>query len=221
MDFNTRFIVVQVMALLVAITVHEMAHGWMANRLGDVTARLQGRLSFNPLAHIDPFGTIIFPALLIFMKAPFLLGWAKPVPVNPTNFRDPKRGMAMVSLAGPVTNLAVGVAAAVLLKMSFLWPSDMWRMGFVTASGGVAAPLFWFLRSCVSINVLLAVFNLIPIPPLDGGHFLEGVLPEHIAREYRKIEPFGMVLIIFLLYLGILDLVLMPIYRFIVYFILG
>ncbi len=202
-----HMIVVQIMALLVAITLHEMAHGWMAHRQGDMTPRLHGRLSASPLAHIDLFGTIIFPLLLILMRSPFLLGWAKPVPVNPAYFRTPRRGWALVSLAGPAANLAVAVVAAFLLKIGYGW-----LLTSTGAAASIAAPIGEFLLACVSVNVLLAVFNLIPIPPLDGGHFLEGFLPEKLAREYRKIEPFGMIIIFLLIYLGLLNRVLAPLH---------
>jgi Zn-dependent protease len=202
--YDPRAIVVQVMALLVAITFHELAHGWSAYRLGDNTALQMGRLTLNPLAHIDIFGTVILPGLLIITGSPVLFGWAKPVPVNPARFRNPRKGMSLVSLSGPATNLGLAVLAAVILKT-----------GMVRPSGGVATPIFEFLWFSLSINVILAIFNLMPIPPLDGAHLLEGFLPEGAARQFSRLEPYGMIIIIAMLYLGLFRLVLMPIYRLI------
>jgi Zn-dependent protease len=196
-------IVVKIMALLMAVTVHEMAHGWVAHRLGDPTPAHRGRITLNPVAHIDIFGTIVLPALLLVMNSPFLLGWAKPVPINPGYFRNPRKGMAMVALSGPASNLVMGFVAGVLLKAHFLWPDSM---------GNVAAPLYSFLAHAVGVNVVLAVFNMLPVPPLDGGHFLQGVLPRDTARFLDRIEPYGMLIIIALLYLGVLNVILKPIY---------
>jgi Zn-dependent protease len=210
MSMPLNLVVVQVMALLTAITVHEMMHGWAAHRLGDPTARLHGRLTINPLAHIDLFGTIILPLILIATKSPVLIGWAKPVPVNATYFRNPRRGMAVVSVAGPLSNLALAIVAAFLLKVLLLAPGSA-HVILDPGTAGVMAPLVWFAFFSVQINVLLAVFNMVPIPPLDGGHFLEGVLPVEMARGLSRIEPYGMVIIFALLWLGFLDRFLVPI----------
>ncbi len=198
-------VVIQIVALLLAITVHETAHAWTAYRLGDPTARLQGRLSFSPLAHIDLFGTIIFPLLLILMKSSFLIGWAKPVPINPSYFKNPRKGAALVSLSGPASNLLTAFVAAIVLRLG---------ISFFRTPGPIATPLGALLLASVVINTVLAVFNLIPIPPLDGGHFLEGVLPVRAAYSFRKIEPFGMVIIFILLYFGVLHVILRPIQMF-------
>jgi len=196
-----HIIVVQVMALLVAITAHEFAHGWMSDRLGDPTPRQAGRVTFNPIAHLDLFGTIIFPALLILTKSPILLGWAKPVPINPKYYRNSLKGTAMVSLAGPGANLVLAFAAGLILKLRFLWPAS---------PGEVSAPLQTFLLYMVVVNVGLAIFNLVPIPPLDGGHFLQSVLPARQALILHKMEPYGMFIIMGLLYLGVLDFFFRP-----------
>ena len=211
-----HLIIVQVMALLVAITIHEFAHGWAADKAGDPTARLMGRLTFNPIAHIDLFGTVILPALLILSNAPFLVGWAKPVPVNPLKFRRIKRDFALVSAAGPLSNLAVAFLAGVALRVVYYTASATGTTSLATGEGGVLVPLFWFFRSLLEINVVLAVFNMMPIPPLDGGHFLQGILPDGPADILHKMEPYGMLIILGLFYFGFFDLIIFPVSRLII-----
>jgi len=182
---------------LFALTFHELAHGYVAWNLGDPTARNAGRLTMNPLKHLDPLGVLAF----IIMK----IGWAKPVPVNPVYFRDPRKGMLLVALAGPGANMVLAVASALLVKLLLMFP-------FLPMF--VLMPVAQMLAASVWINVMLAVFNILPIPPLDGSKILMGVLPPDMARSYEKLEPFGFILLLVLFYLGIISKVIMPIIRF-------
>lgn len=207
MDFITR-LALWVPPLLFAVILHEYSHGRVAERLGDPTARMMGRLTFNPLPHIDIMGSIIFPALLFAVSGgSMLFGWAKPVPVNPYNLRNAKKDMIWISLAGPGSNLAAALACGLLLRL--------------LAMAGLEPQGFWFpvhalLLFGLTINVVLAVFNLIPIPPLDGSKVLAGFLPYRIYIEYMKLERYGMMLILGLLILGqlfgihILGSIIMP-----------
>lgn len=189
--------------LLLALTFHEFAHGYIAYRLGDPTARLAGRLTLNPLRHLDPIGTIAF----FFIK----FGWAKPVPVNPRYFRNPKTDMLWVALAGPVTNLALAFVSAILAKfilaIAHLLPSSPIVMA-------ILVPLIYMLKASVWINLVLCIFNFLPIPPLDGSRILTGLLPDDLARSYLKIERYGFVLILVLAFSGILSKVILPIIYF-------
>lgn len=194
--------------LLFAVIVHEYSHGRAAERLGDPTARLMGRLTFNPLPHIDIVGSIIFPALLFAASGgSVLFGWAKPVPVNPYNLRNARRDMVWISLAGPGSNLAAALASGLLLRA-------MGIMGL--AVEGVWFPIYLLLINFLFINILLAVFNLIPIPPLDGSKVLAGFLPYRLYAGYMKLERYGMFVILGLLLLGqvmgiqILGTIIMP-----------
>jgi len=178
-----------VLPVIIAITFHEAAHGFIAWRLGDDTARLLGRVTFNPIRHIDLFGTILLPGLLILTRAPFLFGWAKPVPVNFHRLRHPRRDMIAVAAAGPGINLLLALVAALIFP-------------FFSRSAAPAPQ--WIaenLANAVWINVILAVFNLIPIPPLDGGRIAVGLLPEALARPLARLERFGMLLLILVLFL--------------------
>ena len=173
-----------IIPLIVAITFHEAAHGFVAHLLGDNTAWRQGRVSFNPLKHIDPFGTILLPALLMITHSPFLFGYAKPVPVNFRALRRPKLDSAFVAAAGPGMNLALAIVSALLIHLVPLLPSD--------AANWVGENL----NNALIINVLLAVFNLLPIPPLDGGRILVGLLADGPSRALAALEPYGMIVLI-------------------------
>lgn len=180
---------VWVLPLLIAITFHEAAHGFVAHRLGDNTAWQLGRVSFNPLKHIDPFGTIILPGILLLSHSPFLFGYAKPVPVNFRNLNHPRLDMVWVALAGPVINIALALAAALAFHALPLIPAEVAKW---TADN---------LKNAFLINIVLAVFNMLPIPPLDGGRVAVGLLPRFIADPLSRLEPHGMLILIGLLIL--------------------
>jgi Zn-dependent protease len=180
---------VWVLPLLIAITFHEAAHGFVAHRLGDNTAYELGRVSFNPLRHVDPFGTIIMPAILLLSHSPFLFGYAKPVPVNFRALRNPRIGMVLVALAGPATNILLALAAAAAFHALAFAPAD------------AAQWLADNLKNALVINVVLAVFNMLPIPPLDGGRVAVGLLPNVLAYPLSRLEPYGMLILIGILIL--------------------
>jgi len=188
-------ILLSLVALGIAVIMHEYMHGWAAEKFGDPTARLAGRLTLNPLAHIDPLGSIILPLFFILTGLPGI-GWAKPVPVNFQALRNPRRDMIWVALAGPLTNVVLASIASILLRSGIINPSSL---------------LQTLLVNIVIINLLLAIFNLIPIPPLDGSRILMGILPPSIAYRYSRLEPIGFFIVIFLLYMGLLKLIILPI----------
>ena len=193
--------------LLFAMVLHEYAHGWVAHRCGDPTAQLQGRLTMNPLAHIDPFGTVILPLLCLVMPGGFILGWAKPVPIDPRLMRQPRRDMALVAAAGPVMNLALAIGSALLFAL--LSSIDPTIGSYSSNSDDTPSPDTWdtmFLLPIavmavysVLINVLLMLFNLLPIPPLDGGRILTSLLPHTAAKTLVRVEPYGMFILVVLI----------------------
>ncbi len=214
---NIISVAIQLFVILFAITVHEAAHGWAAYKMGDPTAHIMGRITLNPAAHIDPIGTILLPIILVIIGAP-PFGWAKPVPVNPLNLRDPRRDNLLISAAGPVSNLSVALMALIcLLVLKALNPNIIYSLSHYLRYGtlsrgyhlieGLALILFY----AIFLNVLLAVFNLIPVPPLDGSGVITGLLSEESAQKYERVRPYGFLIIFGLLYLGILDLIIRPI----------
>jgi Zn-dependent protease len=201
-EFITELIILAP-PLLFALTFHEFAHGFIAYRLGDPTARDAGRLTLNPLKHLDPLGTIAF----FFIK----FGWAKPVPVNPSYFQNPKKDMLWVALAGPVTNLALAVVSAILTKATWTLASIL---PYSSAAEAILVPLNSMLIASVWINLVLCIFNFLPIPPLDGSRILMGLLPNNLALSYMRIERFGFIIIIVLAFSGVLSKVIVPIISF-------
>jgi len=186
--------------VLFAITLHEAAHGWVANKLGDPTARQLGRITLNPIKHIDPMGTIVIPIALLMLSG-FVIGWAKPVPVDMRHFKQPLLDMALVALAGPASNFLMACGWALLITLSTT----------ALADSSIAVYLYQMGKAGMTINIILMVLNLMPIPPLDGGRVLAGVLPKQIALSYMRIEPYGMWIILALLVSGVLGKILWPI----------
>jgi Zn-dependent protease len=193
-------VAVWVLPVLFAITIHETAHGWMALRLGDPTARMLGRLTLNPIKHIDPLGTILVPGLLLMFSG-FLFGWAKPVPITPQNLRRPKTDMAWVAVAGPLSNLLMAIFWALIA-----------RLGLAIGSGSPEVALFLIYSGMAGmfVNILLMVLNLLPLPPLDGGRVVSALLPGPMSWRYDKLEPYGFFILLGLLLTGILGKILWP-----------
>ncbi len=201
-------IIIYAPPVLLAITVHEFSHGWVANKLGDPTAKLAGRLTLNPLKHLDLVGTLVF----VITR---LIGWAKPVPVNPHNLKNPHRDMLWVSLAGPGSNLLVALGSA------FLFHSLKGLPISGSISSGILLPLFYMAQISVSINIALAIFNLIPVPPLDGSKILMGLLPPAQALSYARLEPYGFIILLVLIMTNVFDVVLFPIIMGAIHLFLG
>ncbi|MBN2097251.1 MAG: site-2 protease family protein [Candidatus Omnitrophica bacterium] len=189
-------ILISLPIFLIAVIIHECAHGWVAFKLGDPTAKYAGRLTLNPLAHIDPMGTIFLPLLLIVMRAPIIFGWAKPVPINFSLLRNPKRDMVWVSVAGITANIMLAIFLSFLLRTGL----------FPVGSYG-----WLFLSYGILINLVLAVFNALPIPPLDGSRIVTALLPPDLAYSYMQLERYGFLILIAVLWLGLLDRVIWPI----------
>jgi Zn-dependent protease len=215
---NIITLVISLFVLLFAITIHEAAHGWAASKFGDDTARSMGRVTLNPIAHIDPFGTVLLPLLLVLMKAP-PFGWAKPVPVNPFNLRNPRRDNLWISAAGPIANIlaaALSLLTIILIKLASPNVSVFLRNFLVGRSGlprgfhpleGLSIILFYG----VLVNTYLLVFNLIPVPPLDGSGVLMGLLSEGAAQKYDRLRPYGFLIVLGLIYMGVLSFIIRPI----------
>lgn len=195
-----QVIAVWAIPVLFAITVHEVSHGWVAKQLGDPTAMMLGRLTLNPIKHIDPIGTVVVPLVLLMMGG-FIFGWAKPVPVTYENLRKPKRDMALVALAGPMSNLVMAIGWALIMKLGFVLGDSMtW----------LAWPLIYMGQAGIVINAILMLLNLLPVPPLDGGRVLAGVLPGPWSWQLSRIEPYGLIIMVILLATGMLGKILGP-----------
>ncbi len=195
-----QLVSVAILPLILAITVHEAAHGWVAYRLGDPTAKSQGRLTFNPLPHIDLIGTIVVPMVLLLLGG-FIFGWAKPVPVDLRNFKRPRHDMAIVALAGPTSNLLMALAWGMVVKLAIVLPESLHWM---------TLPLILMGKIGMTLNIILAVLNFLPLPPLDGSRILAWLLPTQGALMLDRIEPYGIFILIGLLYLGIWDKLISP-----------
>ncbi|PIV85493.1 MAG: site-2 protease family protein [Nitrospirae bacterium CG17_big_fil_post_rev_8_21_14_2_50_50_9] len=227
MDFAQYIQVAAVMAppIIFSIILHEVAHGWVAEKFGDTTARSMGRLTLNPLPHIDLMGTILLPLFLILIGSKFLFGWAKPVPVNFRNLRNPKHDMIYVAGAGPATNLILALIFTLIytvlvlsspsLKVVFhifISTLKIPSWGDHSAVSFLATPLVLMAGTGVVINILLMLFNLIPVPPLDGGRIMVGILPQKKAMALAKVEPYGMLILVLIIMSGILNFTIWPIF---------
>lgn len=202
LDFSLpQKIAIWALPVLFAITVHEVAHGYVARRLGDRTAQMMGRLTLNPLKHIDPIGTVLVPLVMLLLPGSFLFGWAKPVPVDYRNLGNPKRDMAIVAAAGPLSNLVMAIGWVLLLRLS---------VAFLNTLPWAAQPLFFMAQAGVAINLILMVLNLMPVPPLDGGRVLTGMLPNRQAARFAALEPYGLMIVLALLMTGVLGRLLQP-----------
>jgi Zn-dependent protease len=206
-DINLAQVFISFIVLLFSLTVHEMAHALTADRLGDPTARLLGRISLNPVVHADLIGTVVFPLLALVTGAP-LIGWAKPVPVDVRRLRHQRRDYVFVAAAGPASNLVLAILSASVLAVLPISPLTL-------GEPNISVPLAAILSQAMQLNVLLAVFNMIPIPPLDGGNVLGGLLPMRLARQFNLIRPYGFLLIYALVLSGGFESIVVPPYRFI------
>lgn len=211
-------ITIMAVPFLLAVCAHELAHGWTADKLGDDTAKLSGRLTLNPLSHIDPLGA------LVFVMTQFI-GWARPIPVNLLNLKDPKRDMIWIALAGPLSNLSIAVLCTVFYNF-FQWFDPVYQYFTPPALFHeypslqnlglffkITVPVYWMIILSIKLNIVLAIFNLIPIPPLDGGRIMTGLLPSRHALGFSKIEPYGLFILIFLIFAGVIDAVIYPVIR--------
>lgn len=195
---DIQTLLIYIIPLTFAITLHEFAHGWVANQCGDATARMLGRLTLNPIKHIDPMGTILVPIVLYFTGSPFLFGWAKPVPINFNALKYPKRDMILVALAGPASNFIMAL---------------LWSFAIMIALSLESQLLIEMAKFGVVINLVLGVFNLLPLPPLDGSRIVSALLPNNLAYYYNKLEVYGLYIVLALLFFGIFQKVILPIVR--------
>ena len=193
------------------MSLHEAAHAWVANKCGDSTAKDLGRCTLNPIPHIDLFGSIILPALMVLMNTGFLFGYAKPVPVNPAYFRNPRKDMLWVALAGPAVNFVLAIISALMVKVVWFIAATI---PYSAMAEAILVPLNEVLLASVWINLVLCIFNFLPIPPLDGSRILAGLLPPHLARQYASVERYGFVIIIVLAFSGLLSKMILPVIGF-------
>ncbi|MBP7793321.1 MAG: site-2 protease family protein [Candidatus Goldbacteria bacterium] len=207
---STLVIIMQIVVLLFAVVVHEVSHGYVSYLLGDPTAKVHGRLTLNPISHLDPVMSVILPAFLIFSGSPFVIGGAKPVPIDPRYYKNPKRDLIFVSIAGPGSNFILAALSILLLAVSI-------RLPFINIQN--MQGLFLFIKYMIIINVVLGVFNLVPIPPLDGSKIIMAFMPDDVAMKYESISPFGIFIIIGLLFLNFFDLIFRPVFIFLQYLI--
>lgn len=201
---TVQIISVWILPILFAITVHEVAHGYVAYLLGDKTAYALGRLTLNPLKHIDILGTVIVPILLLLLGG-VVLGWAKPVPINSRNLSRPRRDLALIAAAGPLSNFTMAIVWASIAKVAFMLLAK-------SVPGSLA--VYMMSRAGISINLMLMVLNLLPIPQLDGGHIIAGLLPRSISIQYDRIAPYGFFILLILLALGVINVVMQPVVNF-------
>lgn len=215
MELNViQVIAIYAIPVIFAITFHEAAHGYVAKYFGDMTAYSQGRVSLNPIRHIDPFGTVVLPLVLLAISklfgGGFIFGWAKPVPVNFGNLRNPKRDMLWVAAAGPAANLVMAIFWVLMVKLSF-----------TDSLGSLSLPLALMGAAGVLVNAIFMVLNLLPIPPLDGGRIMVSLLPHRMAYQFSRIEPYGFIIIIALMFMHVLDVVMWPLIALTVQLIAG
>ena len=197
-----QYFTISIIPVLLAITVHEAAHGYAAKHFGDKTAYFLGRITLNPIKHIDPIGTVVIPGMLLLLSAPFLFGWAKPVPVNFSNLNNPKKDMMCVALAGPASNLAMAIIWAIILGL------------FKSSGTSYALFIIGMAQVGIMINLVLMLLNLLPIPPLDGGRMAVSLLPSPWSYKLASLERYGMFILIFLIVSGLLSAILLPLLRF-------
>ena len=199
-------IVLSIVPLLLAIILHEISHGWVAEKLGDPTARMLGRITLNPISHIDPIGSIILPGILLLTGSPYLFGWAKPVPVNFGNLRGGRRDMALVALSGPLTNFLLAVLSSIIFHLTFGGV-----MGSASILDRIVVPVHVMAHYSVLVNLVLMAINLLPILPLDGGRIVAGLAPERMAMAMGRMERYGMLIVVLLIASGIWSYVVTPV----------
>jgi len=198
------FVFIGFAVLVASLSVHEAAHAWTADKLGDPTARMLGRVSLNPARHVDPIGTVVFPLIALLTRLP-LIGWARPVPVNTRNFRNPRRDYVFVAAAGPISNLLLAAVGAVVWQFISAGLSER------ELAEALVGPVPLFVLLLIEVNVLLAIFNMIPVPPLDGGNVLGGLLPYRLSVEFDRLRPYGILILYALMFTGVLGRIIEPV----------